>query len=43
MKESLHEKGKAIGYLLGHIRQLSRYVIDGRYMIDKTIISSRTA
>lgn len=26
--------GKAIRYLLGHIRQLSRYVTDGRYAID---------
>jgi transposase len=30
--------GKAIGYLLGHIRQLSRYTTDGRYMIDNNFI-----
>ncbi|MGN1253756.1 MAG: IS66 family transposase, partial [Prevotella sp.] len=32
--------GKAIGYLLGHIRQLSRYVTDGRYMIDNNFIEN---
>ena len=30
--------GKAIHYLLNHIRQLSRYVTDGRYMIDNNPI-----
>ncbi len=30
--------GKAIHYLLSHIRQLSRYVNDGRYMIDNNPI-----
>ena len=32
--------GKAIGYLLGHIRQLSRYTTDGRYMIDNNFIEN---
>jgi hypothetical protein len=30
--------GKALGYLLGHIRQLSRYTTDGRYQIDNNFI-----
>lgn len=46
---ALHEKdavmlkspiGKAIGYLLGHIRQLSRYTTDGRYQIDNNFIEN---
>ncbi len=32
--------GKAIGYLLGHIRQLSRYTTDGRYQIDNNFIEN---
>ena len=32
--------GKAIGYLLGHIRQLSRYFTDGRYQIDNNLIEN---
>ena len=32
--------GKAIHYLLNHIRQLSRYVTDGRYKIDNKIENS---
>ena len=32
--------GKALGYLLGHIRQLSRYTIDGRYQIDNNFIEN---
>ena len=32
--------GKAIGYLLGHIRQLSRYTTDGRYQIDNNLIEN---
>lgn len=32
--------GKALGYLLGHIRQLSRYTMDGRYQIDNNFIEN---
>ena len=32
--------GKAIHYLLNHIRQLSRYVTDGRYKIDNNFIEN---
>ena len=32
--------GKALGYLLGHIRQLSRYITDGRYQIDNNFIEN---
>ena len=32
--------GKALGYLLGHIRQLSRYTTDGRYQIDNNFIEN---
>ena len=32
--------GKAIGYLLGHIRQLSRYTTDGKYQIDNNFIEN---
>ena len=32
--------GKALGYLLGHIRQLSRYTMDGRYQIDNNLIEN---
>lgn len=32
--------GKAIHYLLSHIRQLSRYVNDGRYKIDNNDIEN---
>lgn len=32
--------GKAIGYLLGHIRQLSRYTTDGRYQMDNNFIEN---
>lgn len=32
--------GKAIHYLLNHIRQLSRYVNDGRYKIDNNFIEN---
>ena len=32
--------GKALGYLLRHIRQLSRYTLDGRYMIDNNLIEN---
>ena len=33
--------GKAIGYLLGHIRQLSRYTTDGKYQIDNNFIENK--
>ena len=32
--------GKALGYLLGHIRQLSRYTTDGMYQIDNNFIEN---
>ena len=32
--------GKALGYLLGNIRQLSRYITDGRYQIDNNFIEN---
>jgi len=32
--------GKAIGYLLNHIRQLSRYTTDGRYKIDNNPVEN---
>ena len=32
--------GKALGYLLGHIQQLSRYITDGRYQIDNNFIEN---
>jgi len=32
--------GKAIGYLLNHIRQLSRYTSDGRYKIDNNPVEN---
>ena len=33
--------GKAIGYFLNHSRQLSRYIIDGRYNIDNNGIENK--
>ncbi len=32
--------GKAIGYLLGHIRQLAHYTMDGRYQMDNNFIEN---
>ena len=32
--------GKALGYLLRHIRQLSRYITDGSYQIDNNFIEN---
>lgn len=32
--------GKALHYLLAHIRQLSRYTLDGRYRIDNNLVEN---
>ena len=32
--------GKALGYTLAHIRQLTRYTLDGRYQIDNNFIEN---
>ncbi len=32
--------GKALNYLVDHIRQLSRYVTDGRYLLDNNFIEN---
>ncbi|WP_418211871.1 IS66 family transposase [Bacteroides zhangwenhongii] len=32
--------GKAIGYFLNYSRQLVRYTMDGRYMLDNNLIEN---